>query len=199
MDGSRLGEHEDTAGQEEQPEADGERPDDAALQAASPFHRQSSSASRRTAGDAGFLTLSQCAERPARYGEPKRFETMPSQPSAHACDAIVWEPQELGQPALAVLDRLAPKVLAVHLQQVERAEHGAGIGGVATDEVEHGQAAVAADDGLAVGDARADGECLDRFGDQGEAYAKSLPLRVTKRTLRPRRLARIRKPSCLIS
>jgi hypothetical protein len=39
-------------------------------------------ASRR--GAAGFLVLSQCGERPARYGEPSRFDTMPSQPSAHA-------------------------------------------------------------------------------------------------------------------
>jgi hypothetical protein len=48
-------------------------------------HRQPSSASRFTAGAAGFLTFSQCADRPARYGEPSRFDTMPSQPSAHAC------------------------------------------------------------------------------------------------------------------
>ena len=33
----------------------------------------------------GFLILSQCAERPARYGEPSRFETTPSHPSATAC------------------------------------------------------------------------------------------------------------------
>jgi predicted Zn finger-like uncharacterized protein len=31
-----------------------------------PFHDQSSSSSRRTAGAFGFLTLSQCADRPAR-------------------------------------------------------------------------------------------------------------------------------------
>src|SRR5262249_51906408 len=46
---------------------------------------QASSSSRRTAGASGFLILSQCAERPARYGEPSRFDTMPSQPSAQAC------------------------------------------------------------------------------------------------------------------
>jgi hypothetical protein len=49
------------------------------------FAPQSSSASRFTAGAAGFLTLSQCADRPGRYGEPRRFDTMPSQPSAQAC------------------------------------------------------------------------------------------------------------------
>ena len=48
-------------------------------------HCHSSSASRFTAGAAGFLTFNQCADRPGRYGEPSRFDTMPSQPSVHAC------------------------------------------------------------------------------------------------------------------
>ena len=47
-------------------------------------HRHSSSASRFTAGAAGFLTLIQSADRPNRYGEPSRFDTMPSQPSLQA-------------------------------------------------------------------------------------------------------------------
>jgi hypothetical protein len=38
---------------------------------------QSSSASRFTAGAAGFLNLSQCRVRPLTYGEPSRFDTMP--------------------------------------------------------------------------------------------------------------------------
>jgi hypothetical protein len=46
------------------------------------FH--SSSASRVTAGAAGFLTFSQQSARPDRYGDPSRFDTMPSQPSALA-------------------------------------------------------------------------------------------------------------------
>jgi hypothetical protein len=41
---------------------------------------QSSSASRFTAAQAGFF-LSQSGERPERYGEPLRFDTMPSRPS----------------------------------------------------------------------------------------------------------------------
>jgi hypothetical protein len=45
---------------------------------------QSSSGSRVTAGAAGFLTFSQQTARPERYGDPSRFETMPSQPSAQA-------------------------------------------------------------------------------------------------------------------
>jgi len=46
---------------------------------------QSSSASRFTAGAAGFLVLIQSADRPNRHGEPRRFDTMPSQPS-HLAD-----------------------------------------------------------------------------------------------------------------
>jgi hypothetical protein len=49
---------------------------------ASQFH--SSSVSRVTAGAAGFLTFSQETTRPERYGDPSRFDTMPSQPSAQA-------------------------------------------------------------------------------------------------------------------
>ena len=45
---------------------------------------QSSSALRRAAGAAGFLTLIQSADRPPRYLEPSRFDTMPSQPSLQA-------------------------------------------------------------------------------------------------------------------
>ena len=48
------------------------------------FQFQSSSASRVTAGAAGFLTFSQETARPERYGDPSRFDTMPSQPSAQA-------------------------------------------------------------------------------------------------------------------
>src|SRR5215813_11496038 len=45
---------------------------------------QSSSASRFTAGAAGFLNLSQYRVRPLTYGEPRRFDTIPSQPSLQA-------------------------------------------------------------------------------------------------------------------
>jgi len=50
-----------------------------------PHLLQSPSASRVTAGAAGFLTFIQQPARPAWYGEPIRFDTMPSQPSAQAC------------------------------------------------------------------------------------------------------------------
>src|SRR5215813_1260026 len=45
---------------------------------------QSSSASRFTAGAAGFLNLSQSFDRPLRYVEPRRLLTMPSKPSLQA-------------------------------------------------------------------------------------------------------------------
>ena len=36
---------------------------------------------RFIAGAFGFFTFTQCGERPERYSEPIRFDTMPSQPS----------------------------------------------------------------------------------------------------------------------
>ena len=50
-----------------------------------PHFVQSSSSTRFAAGADGFLILIQLSLRPVRYGEPRRFETMPSQPSAQAC------------------------------------------------------------------------------------------------------------------
>jgi hypothetical protein len=84
-------------------------------------------------------------------------------------DAFVWKPQQPRQPALSVLDRLAPDVLAAHLEQVERAENRTGVGGVAADEVEHRKPAVVGDNGLAVDHARLDRQSLDRLGDEREA------------------------------
>ena len=51
------------------------------------FHlfAQSISRSRRIAGAFGFFILSHWSVRPARYGEPSRLLTMPSQPRAQAC------------------------------------------------------------------------------------------------------------------
>jgi hypothetical protein len=44
----------------------------------------------------------------------------------------------------------AADVLAVHLEQVECAEDGAGVGSVAANEIEHGKAVVVANDRLAI-------------------------------------------------
>src|SRR5262249_1415959 len=52
---------------------------------ASRRHRpQSSSSSRRTASQVGFLLLSQSGERPERYVEVLHFDTMPSRPILQA-------------------------------------------------------------------------------------------------------------------
>ena len=93
-------------------------------------------------------------------------------PDWYSGDAVLRAPQQPSQPAFAVLDRLAPDVLAVYLEQVERAEDRAGIGSVAADEIEHGQAAVVADDGLAVDDAGFDGQLLDRGRHEREAIGE---------------------------
>ena len=53
------------------------------------YFPQSSSASRFTAGAFGFLILSQSGERPERYVEPSRFDTIPSQPSLQACSKTI--------------------------------------------------------------------------------------------------------------
>src|SRR5262245_2321183 len=52
-------------------------------------HRQhslphSSSASRFTAGASGFLNFNQSGERPLRYREPSRLDTIPSRPILQA-------------------------------------------------------------------------------------------------------------------
>src|SRR5438270_8695454 len=52
-------------------------------------HDQSSSARRLTAGASGFLLLSHSDDRPDSYREPRRFDTMPSKPSLHACSNTI--------------------------------------------------------------------------------------------------------------
>ena len=68
-----------------------------------PHLLQSSSSTRVTAGAAGFLTLIQSADRPDRYDEPSRFDTMPSRrntvaPRGEASLIVVWEATK-GNPA----------------------------------------------------------------------------------------------------
>ena len=52
-------------------------------------HRHLISRSRVTAALSGFFLLSQSRDRPDRYREPARFETMPSCPSLHTCSKTV--------------------------------------------------------------------------------------------------------------
>ena len=67
----------------------------------------SSSSSRFTAGASAFFILSQSGERPERYGEPFRFDTMPSSPSLHACRNTVSP-----SPSICSLNRMPGLALA---------------------------------------------------------------------------------------
>src|SRR5262245_26497380 len=51
-------------------------------------HDRSPSMMRVAAGASGFFTLTQSGDRPERYGASRRFDTMPSRPSAQACRNI---------------------------------------------------------------------------------------------------------------
>ena len=53
---------------------------------------------------------------------------------------------ELGELALAVLDRPSPQILALQLDQVEGAEHGVVAMACPSDRLEHGEAVVVGDD-----------------------------------------------------
>jgi hypothetical protein len=57
-------------------------------------------------------------------------------------NAVMWEPQQPGEPALAILDRLASDIFAVHLEQVEGV--GAAVAAMAADQIERRQPVVAA-------------------------------------------------------
>jgi hypothetical protein len=91
-------------------------------------------------------------------------------------DAFMRQTEQAGQPALALLDRLVAQILAVHLEQVERAEQGAPVAPVAAYQVEHGESVVVANDRLPVDDARFDRQCLDRFGGKRETVREVMAI-----------------------
>jgi hypothetical protein len=78
---------------------------------------------------------------------------------------------------LADLKRIAPQVVAVQLDQVERVEKHAAVSAVMTDEIERGDAIVIAGDSFAVDDARARAQAGQRFDDQREATAEVITRR----------------------
>jgi hypothetical protein len=108
-------------------------------------------------------------------------------------DAVVQKSQQPGQPAFAVLDWLSPKVLTVDLKQIERAKHCAGISAMTADQIEHRQAIVVADDGFPSITQDRTGNASIASAATGNRSPRSWPFRVTSRTLRPRRWARMRK------
>src|SRR5215468_10941582 len=71
-----------------------------------PLLPQSSSSSRFTAGAAGFFIFSQSGERPERYIESLRFDTMPSSPILQA-----WAKTVGPSPSMCSLSRMPGRAL----------------------------------------------------------------------------------------
>jgi hypothetical protein len=87
-------------------------------------------------------------------------------------NAVVWELQQASEPALTVLDRLAPNILPVHLKRVECAEDGAAVATMTADQVEHRHPAVVTYDRLGIDHARFDRKRQYRRGCQREAIGQ---------------------------
>ena len=80
-------------------------------------------------------------------------------------DAIVRQPEQLDESALAVLDRLASHVSPLTSSR-SNAQRIARLASMTADQVEHRKAVVVTNDRLAVDDARSDGQRVDRSGSQ---------------------------------
>jgi hypothetical protein len=131
---------------------------------------QFSSASRFTAGAAGFLLLIQSGERPDLYRESFRFDTIPSKAElagmpedqrAVLALKMLIEPQARRRPrkhackrGFTHAERLTSQVLAVEFDKVEGIEEHARIMPPVADAVERRDAVLAARNRLAVDDAR---------------------------------------------
>ena len=91
-------------------------------------------------------------------------------------DPLVRKSEQSGQPALAVLDWLSPDVLAVHLEQIERAKDSAGVSAMSAYQIEHCQAIVVADDGFSVDHTRSNGQSLNRLGGHGKPITEVMAI-----------------------
>jgi hypothetical protein len=104
-------------------------------------------------------------ERPERYIEPTRFDTMPSQPSLQAHrwtispsptvvlverDAVVRLAQQSGKPSFADLDRQPAQIFTIKLQQVEGAENGGVVVAKRAEQLKDREPRLVTDDRLAV-------------------------------------------------
>src|SRR5262249_6267736 len=128
---------------------------------------QSSSPSRRTAGASEFFILSQSGERPERYIESLRFDTMPSSPILQAWAKTVGpSPSKCSlkrrpRPALASILRSVAlrtssgsrRMSSHQLDQVEGVAEDTVVVAVVADEIERGNAVVIANDSFAIDDA----------------------------------------------
>jgi hypothetical protein len=86
--------------------------------------------------------------------------------------------QQLSEHGFALLDRQPAQVLAVEFEQVEGAEYGVVVVALRPDQLEHHEPGLAANDGLAVDQARAHRQRRAGCHDQGKPIGESSPLRV---------------------
>ena len=104
--------------------------------------------------------------------------------------------EQAGQRSLAHRQRVAPQVVTIQLDQIERKEEGAGVMAAIADAVEGGDAILAADHRLAVDNAR---KRDNASTIRGKRSVRSLPGRLYSFTRLSSLRAITRKPSCLIS
>jgi hypothetical protein len=152
------------------------------------FH--SSSASRVTAGAAGFLTFSQQSARPARYGEPAlRHDALTAERAGVLVDdralglvmgierdARLCATQQPRQGRFARFERLPAQILAVELEQVEGTKDYVITVPAPTQQVEHRQSVRIAHDCLAVDQAGPHWQLGNGSRGQGEAIGEVIAL-----------------------
>jgi hypothetical protein len=100
--------------------------------------------------------------------------------------------------SLADLQRIAPQIIAVQLDQVEGVEEYAVVSALVTNEIERGNAVVIAGDSFAIDDAGARAEASQRLNDQREATGEVIARTAVEPHLRASLAGMMRKPSCLI-
>jgi hypothetical protein len=100
-------------------------------------------------------------------------------------DAVMWEPQQPDVPAVTVLDRFVPNVLAVYLEQIEGAKDGAAVAAMTADQ--SNTAIPLSSHTIASASTTHDliGSASIAAAASGKRSAKSLPLRVRSRAARP--------------
>jgi hypothetical protein len=130
------------------------------------------------------LILSQCFNRPERYAELSRFDTMPSPAGLLIdniavadvvlveCQARIRPVQQPDQRLLARLDRQLAQILAVEFEQVEGAEHGRVVVAPGPQQLEHREPGLVGNDGFAVDQAGVGWQCRDGGCDQGKGLAE---------------------------
>jgi hypothetical protein len=114
-------------------------------------------------------------------------------------DTFMRQAQQPGEPAFAILDRLAADVLAVYFQKIERTQDRARISAVTADQLEQSKPVIVAHDGLAIDDTGSDGQRLDCFRRERKAIREVVAIAGEQADAAPAPVRGMRKPSCLIS